>query len=121
MSLAPVFHLYSRSQKRLHSADIHMTRNGEVKNDGLGNRLALVDQFLVVYFVPVLPTPPPCRSWIVPRSIRKIGGSRIRSSASGVHLDIVMDTGSQAVRIGIRDTLVGRINEHTQGDMANLT
>ena len=96
-----------------------MTRNGEVKDDGLGNRLALVDHFLVVYFVPVLLTPPPCRSGIVPRLIRKIGGSRIRSSVSGVHLDIVMDTGNQAVRIGIRDILVGTIDEHTQGDMAN--
>ena len=96
-----------------------MTRNGEVKDDGLGNRLALVDHFLVVYFVPVLLTPPPCRSGIVPRSIRKIGGSRIRSSAAGVHLDIVMDIGNQAVSVGIRDTLVGTIDEHTRGDMAN--
>ena len=114
--MAPVFHLYFRIQKRLHSPDIHMTRNGKAKDDGLGNRLALVDHFLVVYFVPFLLTPPPCRSGIVPRSIRKIGGSRIRSSA---HLDIVMDIGNQAVRIGIRDTLVATIDEHTQGDMAN--
>ena len=73
----------------------------------------------MVYFVLILLTPPPCRSGIVPRSIRKFGGSRIRSSASGVHLDIVMDIGNQVVRIGIRDTLVGTIDEHTQGDMAN--
>ena len=96
-----------------------MTRNGEVKDDGLGNRLALVDHFLVVYFVPVLLTPPPCRSGIVPWSIRKIGGSRIRSSALGAHLNIVMDIRNQEVRIGIGDTLVGTIDEHTQGDMAN--
>ena len=97
-----------------------MTRNGEVKDDGLGSRLALVDQFLVVYFVPILLIPPLCRSGIVTRSIRKIEGSRIRSSVSGAHLDIVMDIGNQAVHIGIRDALVGRMDEHTQGDMTNL-
>ena len=118
-SLTPVFHLCFRIQERLHPADIHMTGNGEVKDDGLGNRLALVDHFLVVYFVSILLTPPPCRSGIVPRSTRKIGGSRIGSSASGAHLNVVIDVGNQAIRIGIRDALVGTIDEHTRGDMAN--
>ena len=96
-----------------------MTRDGEVKDDGLGNRLALVDHFLMVYFVPVLLTPPLYRSGVVPRLIRRIGGSRIRSSASGAHFDIVRDIGNQAVRIGVRDTLIGTIDEQTRGDMAN--
>ena len=117
--LAPVFYLHFRIQKRLHPADIHMTRNGEVKDDGVGNRLALVDHFLVVHFILILLAPPPCRSGIVPRSIRRVGGSRRGSSASGAHLDVAIDIGNQAMCIGIRDALVGTIDEHTRGDMAN--
>ena len=118
-SLAPVFYLRFRIQERLHPADIHMTRNGEVKDDGVGNRLALVDHFLVVHFILTLLSPPPCRSGIVPRSICGVGGSRRGSSASGAHLNVAIDIGNQAMRIGIRDALVGTIDEHTRADMAN--
>jgi hypothetical protein len=72
-SLAPVFYLCFRIQERLHPADIHVTRNGEVKDDGVGNRLALVDHFLVVYFILTLLAPPPCRSGIIPKSMCRIG------------------------------------------------
>jgi len=118
--LAPVFYLCFRIQERLHAAHIHMTRNSEVKDDGVDNRLALVDHFLVVHFISTLLAPPPCRSRIVPRSIRGIGGTRRGPSASGARFDVAVDIGNQARRIGIRDALVGAIDEHTRSDMANL-
>ena len=118
-SLPPVLYLSFRIQQRLDSLGVYVTRNGEIKDDGVGERLAPVDYSLAVSVILSFPAIPPCRSWIVPRSIRSIGGSG-GSSASGAYLDVVIDLRNQAMRIGICDALVGAIDEHTWADMADL-
>jgi len=119
-SLPPVFDLCLRVHQCLYPADIYVTRNAEIKDDGMGDRLALIDQFLVVHIISSFLAVPPRRSRVVPRSIRSIEGSRGWSSAAGTHLDVVIDLRNQAIRVGICDALVGTIDKNAWSDMTNL-
>ena len=119
-SLAPVFDLRFRVHQCLYPTDVYVTRNGEIKDDGMRDRLALIDAFLVVCIISSFLAIPPRRSRIVPRLICGFEGGRGRSSASGAHPDVVIDLRNQAIRVGVCNALVGTIDEYAWGDMTDL-